>query len=102
MPKYSRRLEVPGRTSQELFQKTQQEIPKLLEKLAQGKYDLTSNDKKKEFSVNASMFSATLVCQEGILELDYQVGLLVAPFRFKIDAAIDRWVAKAFNQQSSV
>ena len=96
MPAYTRRVELPGRTSDELFTKVSKEITHFLEKASIGKCDVTPEKSSKKIAVKGSMFSADLKCGDGFLELNVNLSLFAAPFRGKLDEGIDRWLAKAF------
>ena len=100
MPSYSRKVPVPGKTAQELYDKVAGDIDRFLSKTPLGKADVERDPGKKEVRVKSSMFSATLLCQEGVLQLDAKLSLLAAPFKGKLDEGIDKWLAKAFNQNS--
>ena len=99
MPSYSRRVQIPGKTSQELYDKVSTEINRFLEKASVGKFDLDRDPAAKKVHVKSSMFTATLTCEEGALDLDAKLSLLAAPFRSKIDEGINRWISKTFNVQ---
>jgi hypothetical protein len=96
MPSYTKTVKVPGKTSQELYEKVAQEIDRFLSKTMIGKYDLERDPGAKEVRFAASMASATLRCGEGELVLEAKLSLMAMPFRSKLDDAIDRWVAKTF------
>ena len=96
MPSYNRTVELPGKSAQELYDKISTEIDRFLSKSNIGKYELDSDPASREVRFKASMASATLRCLEGRLELDVKLGLLAAPFRGKLDVAIDKWLAKTF------
>lgn len=97
MPSYSRKVQVPGKTSQELYDKISQDIDRFLEKASLGKCDIRRDPGTKQVEVKHSMFSATLICTEGTIELNAKLSLLAAPFRSKLDQGIDKWLSKAFN-----
>lgn len=97
MPSFSKTVQVPGKTSQELYDRISTEIDRFLEKASVGKYDLTRDASKKEIHVKASMVTATLSCQEGSMVLDAKLSLLAAPFKGKLEEGIDRWVSKTFQ-----
>ena len=96
MPSYSRQVSLPGRSAQELYDKVSVDIDRFLEKTGMGKFDVARDPAKREVHVKSSMFSATLVCQEGSMKVDAKLGLLAAAFKSKIDGGIDKWLAKAF------
>lgn len=99
MPSYSRTVQVPGKTAQELYDKISSEIDRVMAKgpLPIGKFDVQREPSSREVKLKSSMVSATLICGEGSLKLDAQLSLLAIPFRSKIDDGIDRWIAKAFS-----
>ncbi len=96
MPSYARIVKVPGKNSQELYDKVSTEIGRFMEKSNVGKFDVKSDPAKKQVSVSSSMFSATLHCEEGALRLEGKLSLMAMPFRSKIDEGIDKWMAKNF------
>lgn len=100
MPSYTRKVEVPGKSSQELYDTVSSDISRFLEKTGIGKFDLERDPGKKCVSFKSSMVSATLRCTDGALELDAKLSLLATPFRSKIDEGIDRWVAKTFGAKA--
>ena len=96
MPSYSKTVQVPGKSAQELYDRVSQDIDRFLSKTPIGKYDLNRDPAKKEVSFTSSMASATLRCTDGQLELDGKLSLFAAPFRSKLDEGIEKWVAKTF------
>ncbi|OFZ19734.1 MAG: hypothetical protein A2X94_16920 [Bdellovibrionales bacterium GWB1_55_8] len=97
MPAYSRRVEVPGKSSEELYQVVSSDIDRMLAKSSIGNFKIDRDPVRKEVRVSSSMFSATLLCQNGVLSLDGKLSLLAAPFRSKIDEGIDRWLQRHFQ-----
>jgi hypothetical protein len=97
MPGYSKRVDIPGKNSAELYEKVSGEIDRLLAGLPMGKLDIQKDPQLKQVRLKASMVNATLVCEDGKIRLEGQLSLMAAPFRSKIDDAIDKWVAKTFN-----
>jgi hypothetical protein len=97
MPSYTRTIQVPGKTSQQLYEKVSSEIDHFLEKTSIGKYDLERDPGKKQVRFKSSMASATLICGEGSLELECKLSLFATPFKGKLDEGIDRWIAKTFT-----
>jgi hypothetical protein len=100
MPSYSRKVQIPGKKSQELYDKLSADIERFMEKASIGKTEISRDPAKKQISVKSSMFSATLTCADAEMSLDAKLGLLAMPFRSKIDDAIDRWLAKTFTMKS--
>lgn len=97
MPSYSKKVEVPGKTSQELYDRVSGDIERFLEKAAIGKVEVKKNDHKKEIEFNSSMISGVLNCDEGCLNLNAKISLMAVPFRSKIDEGIERWLKKTFQ-----
>ena len=96
MAKYSREVKVPGKSSQELYEKVSTDIERFLSKAPLGKTEIDRNPATKTVSVKSSMFSASLICQEGMIRVDGNLSLMALPFRGKLDEGIDKWLAKAF------
>ena len=97
MPSYQRKVEIPGRTSQELYDVVSEGIEKFLSKAPIGKFDIDRDPGRKEVRIKGSIFSATLVCQEAKMELNAQLSLMAMPFRSQLDEGINRWLSKAFD-----
>ena len=97
MPAYTRKVAVPGKTSQELYEKVSADIERFMSKASVGKFEIDRNPTKKEVSVKSSMLTATLYCEDGQLRLDGKLSLMATPFKSKIDEGIDKWLAKAFQ-----
>ena len=97
MPNYTRKVDVPGKSAQELYDRVSQDIDRFIEKISIGKYDLYRDPQQKKVTLKASMVTAVLTCTDGVLQLDAQLSLLAAPFRGKLDDAINRWLGKTFN-----
>lgn len=97
MPSYSRKVEIPGKSAQELYDKVASDIERFMEKTPMGKMEIARDPAKKEVNLVSTMATATLYCKDGCLELEAKLSLLAAPFRSKLDDGIDRWLAKAFN-----
>ena len=97
MPSYTRKVQLPGKSSQELYDKVATDIDRFMEKAGVGKFEIERNPSKKQLQIKSSMFSATLACTDGAIELDGKLSLLASPFKSKIDEGIDKWLAKAFS-----
>jgi hypothetical protein len=97
MPSYSRRVQIPGKSSQELYNVIDTEIDRFLSKSSLGKYEVERDAGRKELRIKSSMFSGTLSCREAEMELSGQLSFLAAPFKSKLDDGIDRWMSKVFN-----
>jgi hypothetical protein len=97
MPSYSREVKVPGRSATELFEKISAGIDRFMEKASVGKFEVERKPEARTVGVKSSMFSATLLCEEGCIRLEAKLSLMAVPFRSKIDEGIDKWVAKTFG-----
>lgn len=97
MPSYSRKVNLPGKSSQELYDKVSEGIERFMSKATVGKFDIERDPVQKEVRVKGSVFSATLTCREAQMELNAQLSLIAAPFKSKLDDGITKWLAKTFN-----
>ncbi len=97
MPSFTRKIQVPGKSSQELYDKVAGDVDRFLEKSSVGKAEVVRDPSAKSVQIKSSMVTATLTCGEGSIDVDAKLSLLASPFRGKIDEGIDRWIAKAFN-----
>ena len=97
MPSYSRKVEIPGKSSQELYDRISKDIDRFLEKTPIGKFEVALDPHRKAVNVKSSMVTATLHCLEGAMHLDAKLSLLAAPFRSKLDEGIDHWLQKTFK-----
>jgi hypothetical protein len=97
MPKYSRSIQLPGKTAQDLYDRVSADIDGFMAKTKIGKYEIARDAPAKKVSFKSSLASATLTCSEGAIQLDAELSLLAAPFRPKLDEGINKWLARAFN-----
>jgi hypothetical protein len=100
MPKHTKKIALPGRTSAEIFEQVSKDIDRFMSKTPVPKYDLERDASVSEVRIQSPMFSATLHCREGELELVAQLGLIVMPFRGKLDEGLELWVKKAFTPRA--
>lgn len=101
MPKYSRKAEFPGKSAQELYQVLARDLERFLKKTPLGQFEIHHTPEKCEVFAESSLFSATISCQDGLIKLDGQLGLLAMAFKPKIDDAIDRWLKKGLFGNAS-
>lgn len=97
MPSYSKTINLPGKSAQELYDKISSGIDHFLKSANLsfiGKFDLTRDPAKREVSFKASMAEATLRCGDGQVTLQGKLSLLATPFKSKIDQAIETWATK--------
>lgn len=97
MPAYSRSVKIPGKTSQELYDRISLDIEKFLSKAPIGRFEVARDPEQKQLKIKGSMFSATLVCLESQMDVNAQLSLMAAPFRSKLDQGITQWLSKTFN-----
>ena len=97
MSKYSREVEIPGRSAKELYETVSKDIDRFIAKSPIGGFEVIRNEANLSVSVKSSMANATLNCVENRIRLDANLSLFAAPFRGKLDDAIDRWLAKTFH-----
>ena len=94
MPSYSRKVSVPGKTAQEIYGFVDKNIDGLLAKFSVGKIGVVKDPTGKKIVIESSMFSATLACLEGAVELAGTLSLFAVPFKSQIDEGIDRFISK--------
>jgi hypothetical protein len=100
MPSYSKKVQVPGKNAQELYDKVATDIDRFMEKASVGKFEIERDPGKKQVHVKSSMVTGTLFCTDGALQLDAKLSLLAAPFKSKLDEGIDRWISKTFSKNA--
>lgn len=96
MPSYSRKVQIPGKTAQELYDTVASHIDRFVDK-APARFEIDRDAAKREVRLTSSMATATLICRDGEMEVDAKLSLFAAPFRSKIDEGIDKWLSKTFN-----
>lgn len=97
MPSYSKTIQVPGKTAQELYEKISGGIDQFINHPSLsviGKFDLQRDPAKREVSFKAGMAEATLKVSDGLVTVSGKLSLLATPFKGKIDQAIDSWASK--------
>src|SRR5688500_11360072 len=99
MPSYSRSIQIPGKSSDEIFSTISSGIDQFLAKGPSnfGKFDIDRAPDTKTVSLKSQYATAHLVCREGEVVLEAKLGLIASAFRSKIDEAIDKWVTKTFQ-----
>lgn len=97
MASYSRSISVPGKSADEIYTKIAADIDQFVTKYTGNmKFDIERDAGSKTVTLKSPMATAKLVCGEGSIVLDAKLGLLASAFKGKIDAGIDRWLAKTF------
>ena len=97
MPSYSRRVMIPGKTSEQLYKTVSETIEPFLNKAQLGKCEIDRDPEDKILQIKHKLFSAKLSCDDAQMELDVQLSFLAAPFKSKLDESITHWLAKTFN-----
>jgi hypothetical protein len=97
MPSYAKKVPVPGKTSQELYDRVSTDIDHFLGKIGVGKVEVERDPGKKQVTIKSSMVTATLTCLDGLIDVDGKLSMFAAPFKGKIDEGIGKWIAKTFN-----
>ena len=101
MPGYEKTVHLSGKTSQELYAFISREIDRFLEKVSIGKFELNRNDSEHMIHVKSSVFTGSLSCGEGFLELKGNLSLMALPFKSKLDEGIERWLKKNFSNETT-
>ncbi len=94
MPSYSRKVQLPGKKASEIYVFVEGHIDGLLQRFSMTKFEVRKDPNGRTISFDSSMFSATLVCLEGAVNLEGKLSLMAMPFRSKIDEGIDRFLSK--------
>ncbi len=97
MPTYSKKVRIPGKSSQELYDKVSEGIDRLMSQTSIGKYAIERDPIQRELHLKGSLFSATLACLDAEIELRAQLSLMAIPFREQLDQGMDRWLTKIFD-----
>ncbi|MFZ9594775.1 MAG: hypothetical protein ACO3A2_01720 [Bdellovibrionia bacterium] len=100
MPKFLRQVEIPGKSSSEIYQVVAQGVGHFLEKAALGKFEIERDEQKKEVRIKSAMFNGSIVCSDARIEMQGQLSLLAAPFKGKLDEGITQWLSKNFKSSS--
>ena len=96
MPSYKREISIPGRSAAELYQGVSGGLEKMLSKFnVPVKFTITRNDPARSVEMASPVFNATISCVDGRVTVDGSISFLAMPFKPKIDAGIDQWIAKA-------
>lgn len=98
MPGYSRKIALPGKSAQEIFEKISKGID-WVENNDSGKFgkmEFARDPGTLSVSLTNTMVSASLTCSDGEIVLDAKLSMIAYAFRSKIDEGIDRWIKKTF------
>lgn len=98
MPGYSRKIPIPGKSADEIYQKISVGVDWVMENDSGkfGKFEIERDPAGKAVSLKSSLVTAKLNCQDGVIVLDAKLSMIAFAFRSKIDEGIDRWLKKTF------
>lgn len=97
MPAFSKKVPIPGKSSQELYETLSREIERFVQKATGGsKYEISRDEGAKRFEIKSALFSGSVSCAEGEMQMDLKLSLLAAAFKGKLDEGIEKWVNKTF------
>lgn len=97
MPSYTKKIQIPGKSSDELYSKVSETVDRFLEKSNLGGTEVKRDAGSKQLHLKHSMVSATISCLEGSIDVDAKLSFLAAPFKGKIDEGIQKWLSKTFD-----
>ena len=98
MPGYSRKIALPGKSAQEIYDQISKGVDWVEENDSGkfGKFEFHRDPGAKTVSLKNSLVTADLVCGNGEIVLNAKLSLVAYAFRPKIDEGIDRWIKKTF------
>lgn len=94
MPKYSKTVELPGRSAEEIYEKISVEVEKFLTKSALGDFEVRRFPEQCRIEAQSKWFSAVILCESQKIELEAHLSMLALAFRSKLDEGIERWLKK--------
>lgn len=94
MPSYKKKVEVPGKSADELFSKVQSDLEAYLSKAGLEGADVKHQPADRKIHIESKMFTAVLLFGEGHVEIDAKLSWLAAPFQSKIDEGITKWLKR--------
>ncbi len=99
MPSYSRKIALPGKSSDEIFNRVTAAIDQFQTQDSGkfGKFEFSTDSEARSILMNSTHVTAKLHCRDGEVLLEGKLSFLVSAFRSKIDAGIDRWIEKSFK-----
>ncbi len=100
MASLQKKVQLPGKSAQQLYDKVSVDIDRFLEKSGISKFEIQRDAQKKQVRIKSSMVNATLSCTDGCMELDGKLSLLASPFKSKIEEGIEKWVRKSFPEKA--
>jgi hypothetical protein len=97
MASFSKKFEIPGKTSEVIYGAVSTDIDRFLSKTPLGTVDVTREDAQKKVSFKSSMASGSLQAKDGELAVEVSLSFLASAFKGKIEEGITRWLNKTFN-----
>jgi hypothetical protein len=97
MPSYSRRVQIPGKSAEELFEKVASSIDRFIQKSSMGQFEIEKDAHQKEVRLKGSLFQGVIQCREAELSVTGQLSFLAKPFQSQLDTGISKWLAKTFQ-----
>ena len=98
MPAYSRKIEISGKSAQELYDVISSGIERVLAKSAIGGFEVMRDSEARSLEIRSKLMSASLIFRDGEIHVDGRLSLIAAAFRSKIDERIEHWVERAFGR----
>ena len=101
--KYSRSIKTPGVSAQQLYEHISNDIDRFLGKMDSapiGKIEIDRQPSARTVAVVSKLFSANLICREEQIDLEVKLSFFAIPFKSKLDAGIDQWLAKRLGIQT--
>lgn len=97
MASFTRTVQIPGKSADEIYQKIDASIERFLGKESTLKFDFERDPAAKTVHMKSSYATARLVCRDGEVHLEAKLGLLASAFRGRIDDGINKWLQKTFS-----
>jgi hypothetical protein len=94
MPAYNKKVLVPGKSKAEIYQAIDPHLDRMLEKFSIGNAKLSKNSSLFRFEIESSLFSATLICEEGQVNVEGKLSMMAVAFKKNIDDGIEKFIKK--------
>ena len=97
MASFSKKFEIPGKTSDAIYSAVATDIDRFLSKTPLTNVNVTREDAMKKVTFKSSMASGTLLAKDGELSVEVSLSLLASAFKGKIEEGVTKWLNKTFN-----
>ena len=97
MPSYSKVIELPGKSAQEIYSKISEGIERFLTKIPVGEHQVHREPQNFTVKLESKMANLNLVCVEGGVSMSGSLSFMALPFKSKLDEGIGRWIQKTFG-----